>query len=149
MRGVFWPGAKRWRATREAPDLLNAKRSRHAEMHDEQLRAVEIGDEIFGAAPEPLDTAVGEALSETLRKRKPQIRPPQSMAANRSPTMAGSSPRRTVSTSGSSGTFGILLLAMPIAAQLPFRSNEIQETHSRIAGVGAQRHEMNVCCNAR
>jgi len=39
-------------------------------MHDEELRAVEIGDKIFGAAPEPLDAAAGEALSETLRKRK-------------------------------------------------------------------------------
>jgi hypothetical protein len=77
MRGIFWPGAKQWRAMREALGLLNAKRSRHAEMHDEELRAVEIGDEIFGAAPEPFNAAVGEALSETFRKRKPQIRPPQ------------------------------------------------------------------------
>ena len=76
MRGILSPSANPRHALHEAPGVFDAKRSRHAEMHDEEVRAVEIGDEIFGAAPEPFDAAAGEALSETLRKGKPQIRPP-------------------------------------------------------------------------
>src|SRR5450631_89156 len=71
MRGIFWPVAKHRRAMPRLARLFDAKRTRHAKMHDKEIRAVEIGDEIFRPAPEPVDAPAGEALGETLGKRKP------------------------------------------------------------------------------
>jgi hypothetical protein len=73
-------------------------------MHDQRLAVVEIGDQVFRPSRQGLDAPAGEARGETRRAGKAQIggrfcSTPRSV----SPSMAGSNPRRTVSTSGSSG----------------------------------------------
>ena len=63
-----------------------------------------------------------------------------SIAISRAPSMAGASPLRTVSTSGSSGTRGKSSRRRPIAPALPFRSNEIQASAGWIARLCAMAH---------
>jgi hypothetical protein len=86
-------------------------------MHDEKLGAIEIGDEIFGAAPEPFDAAAGEPLRETFRKRKPQVRTP---LVDRDKPRSGHrrfEPTADRFDSGSSGTFGHPCLGYAICFQ--------------------------------
>jgi hypothetical protein len=56
--------------------IFDAKRARHAKMHDEDIAVIEIGQEIFGAPAERLDTPARQPAAEILRKGKAQIRPP-------------------------------------------------------------------------
>ena len=84
--------------------LADAERARHAEMHDQHVAGRQIGQQIFGAAAEPLDGLALEALLEVLGDRPAQVRRsrPSTFRCARLPSRAAR-PRRTVSTSGSSG----------------------------------------------
>ena len=84
--------------------LKDMKRAGHAEMHDQHVAGRQIGEQIFGAPADAGDGLALEPLREILRQRPAQI-----AAANldldealRLPWPAAR-PRRTVSTSGSSG----------------------------------------------
>ncbi len=74
-------------------------------MHDQRLAGVEIGEQIFGATAQVRDRA-GRSAAPTKRagSGKAQVRPPR-LDARRCARRRKwrSSPRRTVSTSGSSG----------------------------------------------
>jgi hypothetical protein len=81
------------------------ERPRHAEMHDQHVARGKIGEEIFRPAAEAGDGLVLEARGEVLREGKAQVGAARLDLAKRMPSMTGMSPLRTVSTSGSSGTF--------------------------------------------
>ena len=83
----------------------DAKRPRHAEMHQQHVARAEIGQKIFGAAAEPRNGLPGKPLGRNLAAAagaKSGRR--ASTRRMRTPSITGASPRRTVSTSGSSGT---------------------------------------------
>ena len=62
--------------------------------------------QIFGAAAKRGDVPAGKPLAKLVGKGKAQIRPPRLDASDRAPSITGCRPRRTVSTSGSSGIGG-------------------------------------------
>jgi hypothetical protein len=55
---------------------FNTKRPAHPKMHDEQVRVVQLGDEIFGPPSEPDDMPSLQALRKPLRQGKAQVRAP-------------------------------------------------------------------------
>ncbi len=60
-----------------AGDLpLDAERAAHAEMHDERLVPVEIGQQIFGPPPQGENASACEPRGEVLREGEAQIRAP-------------------------------------------------------------------------
>ena len=62
-------------AGRGSARQLHAEPSGHAEVHREHLAAVEMDEDVLGAALQPLDRAARKTLDEALRQRKAQIRP--------------------------------------------------------------------------
>ena len=82
---------------------LDAERARHAEMGDQGFAAVEPKQKIFRAPVERDDPPPGQPLSKRGGKGKRMSCRRNSTLSMRAPTIAGSRPRRTVSTSGSSG----------------------------------------------
>ena len=82
----------------------HAERARHAEMHQQHLAGRQIRQQILGAPAEPARRSGPSAASRNPsatdsagRRGAPRPR------TKRAPSIAGSRPRRTVSTSGSSG----------------------------------------------
>src|SRR6516162_2109183 len=55
------------------PKRRGAKRSRHAEMHHQHVAGGQVGEQIFGAAAEPLDPLAFEPGDEVLRQRPAQV----------------------------------------------------------------------------
>ena len=53
--------------------LGHAERARHAEMHEQDLARVEIGEQVFGAAAEPGDGAALEPRREIPGQRPAQV----------------------------------------------------------------------------
>lgn len=53
--------------------LLNAKRTRHAEMRNQRVAVVEIDQQIFGAAAKADDGAAGNPVGESIGKGEAQI----------------------------------------------------------------------------
>jgi hypothetical protein len=76
--------------------LSDQKSARHAKMHQHRRPIIEMQGEIFRPPGQPVDAATGQALGEQRGKGATQI-------DNTRPAMAICRPRRTVSTSGSSG----------------------------------------------
>lgn len=82
---------------------LNAKRAGHAEMADDRKPVIEMDGQIFRTAAKRLDAPAGKAFGKIFRKGKAQVGPICSTRTTVAPSMKGCRPRRTVSTSGSSG----------------------------------------------
>ena len=72
-------------------------------MHQQHVAGRQIGQQIFGAPAEAGDGLACEPLGEILSAAASADRRGAPRPAKRAPSMAGSRPRRTVSTSGSSG----------------------------------------------
>ena len=73
-------------------------------MHEEHGAVVELGEQIFGAAAERGDPPALQPRGEAAGERESED--PAARSSTRSivaPSSTGASPRRTVSTSGSSG----------------------------------------------
>ena len=83
---------------------LDAERARHAEMHHQHVAGRQIGQQIFRAPAEPADgLALRGACTKSFgsgQRRSPRC---ATTLSKRAPSITGASPRRTVSTSGSSG----------------------------------------------
>jgi len=45
----------------------------HAEMNDKRFPGIEVGEDILGTPPQPLDSPAGQAICKVIRKRYPQI----------------------------------------------------------------------------
>ena len=93
--------ARRPRAGRRAVDLEAAG---HAQVHDQGLAAIERREHVLGAPLQALDPRAGQPLDEALGQGEsagPAAAPRR--ADSRAPARTGARPRRTVSTSGSSG----------------------------------------------
>ncbi len=89
------------RLDRRGARRLDDEAPAHAEMHDQRLAVIEIGDQIFRPPRQRLDPPAGEAGGEALGSGKRRSGRFCSTRRSVSPSIAGSSPRRTVSTSGS------------------------------------------------
>ena len=90
--------------TRRPRLVLDAERAGHAEMHHQRLAGIELAEQIFRATPQREDRSAPSSRSTNLSgngKRRSGRR--ISTRAIRAPTNVGARPRRTVSTSGSSG----------------------------------------------
>ena len=80
------------------------KRAGHAEMHEQHVAGRKIGEQIFRPPAEAGHGLALQALREILRQRPAQIAAMHARPwRKRAPSITGSRPRRTVSTSGSSG----------------------------------------------
>src|SRR5579883_868424 len=77
MRRIFRAGEMEFARRRLLPVALDAERPRHAEMHDQSLAAVEMDENVFGAARQLDDRPADQPLDEALRKRRAQIGPRQ------------------------------------------------------------------------
>ena len=76
-------------------------------MADQERRVFDVGDQIFGAAAERGDPAGRQAVRQSVRGRESADSGRRvSTRSIRAPSSTGCSPRRTVSTSGSSGMGG-------------------------------------------
>ena len=78
-------------------------KSRHAEMDNQDIRQSSKSASIYFARRPSPTTRLPQPLGKAFRQREAKVWPLLLDFRERAPTIAGSSPRRTVSTSGSSG----------------------------------------------
>ena len=55
--------------------VQHVERARHAEMHQQHLAGGDVGQQIFGAPPDPADGLALQPVGEILREREAQVRP--------------------------------------------------------------------------
>ena len=88
---------------RPAARRVDGEAAAHAEMHEQALAVIEADQQIFRPPPDGLDAPAGQSAGKTVREGNAQIPRFSSTFSIRRPSRAVSRPRRTVSTSGSSG----------------------------------------------
>ncbi len=76
----------------DANVLGDAKRSRHAQMHQQHIAGGEIDQEVFGAAADSGDRLALQPRREVGRQRPAQIAPARLHVSKRAPCMTGSRP---------------------------------------------------------
>ncbi len=91
-----------WRRGR--PARLDPERTGHAEMGNGRQPALEMDQQVFGTAAQAFDLPSGERLCHAGVKGKRRSGRRSSSCVSLAPSIVGARPRRTVSTSGSSGT---------------------------------------------
>lgn len=89
--------------------LMDRKSPRHAEMNEQHLAALDMDEEIFRPPGETQHTPTVEPFGKSLWQRIAQIGAALRQQAIRRPSITGARPRRTVSTSGSSGILSLYL----------------------------------------
>jgi hypothetical protein len=77
--------------------------ARHAEMDDQRLARGQIGEDVFRPAAQPVHARAGQPLGHMLGEGPAQVGAVDLRRAITAPSSTGARPRRTVSTSGSSG----------------------------------------------
>lgn len=69
--------------------VFDPERSRHAKVHDQHIAAVDIAQQVFRTARQHGQPSSGQAVGETVRKRKAQVRPVLVDLGNQSPFESG------------------------------------------------------------